>query len=119
MNAKIKKLKKFLEEIIHAGLKIKISFIYLFLNRRFGLLITFFRLIIIVWKDIYSGSDTNRIGPEGLFFYYFSCCTTWIRCCQMLMLIQHRVSSFKPSDLVSHVVPDVWGTLLGGGLRFV
>ena len=25
----------------------------------------------------------------------------------------------KPSDLVLHVVPDVWGTLLERGLRFV
>ena len=25
----------------------------------------------------------------------------------------------KPSDLVLHVVPDVWGTLLEHGLRFV
>ena len=26
--------------------------------------------IIVVWKGIYSRSDTNRTGPEGLFFYY-------------------------------------------------
>ena len=64
-------------------------------------------------------SDTNRTAPKGLSFCY----PRLLYCPDQMLagtwLSQHRVSSSKPSDLVLHVVRDVWGTLLELGLQFV
>ena len=76
--------------------------------------------MVVVWKGIHSKSDTNRTGARGF----------------ILLLPQAAVlpgsgaggnvvkpefgfRHQKPSDLVLHVMPDVWGTLLERGLLLV
>ena len=64
-----------------------------------------------------SGSDTNRTGAESLYFYLLP---------QTAVLPGSDAGSdgIKPasgfviqtSDLALHLVPNVWGTLLGRGL---
>ena len=61
----------------------------------------------------------NKTRIEGLSFYYLK-----LLYCpyQKLAVMVFRSIVFchsKPSDLVLHVVLDVWGTLLECGLRFV
>ena len=46
-------------------------------------------------KGIHSRLDTNRIGAEGLSFYYPRLLNCLNQMLAMMLLSQHRVSSFK------------------------
>ena len=69
-------------------------------------------------KDTHFRSDTNKTGAEG-----------FLLLTQAAVLPGSDAGSdvvepalilvIQPSDLVLRVVPDVWGTLLGCGLRFI
>ena len=50
---------------------------------------------VVVWKDIHSRSDTNRIGAEGLSFYYLRLLHCLNQMLAVVLLRQHRVSSSK------------------------
>ena len=66
-------------------------------------------VVVVVWKGIHSRPDTNRTGAEGLSFYYPKLLYGPDKMLAVILLSQHRVFYPKPSDLVLHVVPDVWG----------
>ena len=76
--------------------------------------------VVVVWKTIHCGLDTNRTGAEGLSFYYprLLCCL--YQTLSVIVLSQHGVSSSNHQaslDLVLHVVPDM--VLLERGLRYL
>ena len=50
---------------------------------------------VVVWKDIYSRSDTNRTAAEGLSFYYSRLLHCLNQMLAVVLLSQHRVSSSK------------------------
>ena len=52
-------------------------------------------VVVVVWKGIHSRSDTNRIGPEGLSFYWPRLLYCPDQMLAVMLLSQHRVSSFK------------------------
>ena len=54
------------------------------------------------------GQTQIGVGPKVYSFTNPGCCTARIGFCHA-----------KPSEIVLHVVPDVWGTLLRRGLQFV
>ena len=55
----------------------------------------------------------------SVYFFTTGGCTSRIRCWQYWCGARIEFSHPKPSDLMLHVVPIVWGTLLGRGLWFV
>ena len=52
-------------------------------------------LVVVVWKGIHSWSDTNKIGTEGLFFYYPRLLYCLDQMLALLLLSQHQVLSSK------------------------
>ena len=50
---------------------------------------------MVVGKDIHSRSDTNRTGPECLSFFYPRLLYCLDQMLAVMLLSQHRVSSFK------------------------
>ena len=52
-------------------------------------------LIVVVWKGIHSGSNTNRTETESLFFYYPRLLYYLYQMLAVMLLSQHRVSSSK------------------------
>ena len=76
--------------------------------------------VAVVRRGIHSGSDTNMARTKGLCFNY----SRLLLYCpgQMLAVIvlsQHRVLSSRTVRPRAPSFPDVWGTLLEIGLRFV
>ena len=65
------------------------------------------------------GQRQSRLGPRVYLFTTPGCCTAWIRYWKWCYLASIVFRHPKPSDLFLHVVPDVQGTLLEHGLRFV
>ena len=61
----------------------------------------FMKLVVIVWKSIQTGSDTNRTGAEGLSFYYPRLLCFPDQMLAMIVLSQHWVFLFK--TVKSHV----------------
>ena len=74
-------------------------------------------VFFVDWKGIYSRSDTNKTGAEGVSFYYPKPLYCPDQMLEVMLLSQNRVP--KPSDFGLHVVPNVRNTLLERGLRFV
>ena len=52
-------------------------------------------VVVVVWKDIHSRSDTNRTGAEGLSFNYLKLLHCLNQMLAVMLLSQHRVSSSK------------------------
>ena len=52
-------------------------------------------VVIVVWKSIDFGSDTNRTGAEGLSFYYPKLLYCPDQMLAVMVLSQHRVLSSK------------------------
>ena len=52
-------------------------------------------VVVMVWKGIYSWSVTNRLGAEGLSFYYRRLLYCTDQMLAVMMLSQHRVLSSK------------------------
>ena len=75
--------------------------------------------LVVVSKGIHSRSDTNRYRGRGFILLLPQAVFFLNEMLAVMLLNQHRVLHSKPSDLVLHVVPDVWDTLLEHGLRFV
>ena len=80
--------------------------------------------VVVVLKGIYSRSDTNRTGAEGLFFYYH-----WLLYCpgqmlEVMLLSQHRViyncqtscSIWCPS--MGHAI-KTWSAVFFKGATFI
>ena len=53
------------------------------------------RARFVVWKDIHSRSDTSKTGAEGLYFYYPRLLNCLNQMLVVVLLSQHRVSTFK------------------------
>ena len=52
-------------------------------------------VVVVVWKGIHSMSDTSRTGAKGLSFYYPRLLWCPDQMLEVMLLIQHRVLSFK------------------------
>ena len=52
-------------------------------------------VVVVVWRGIYSKSDTNRTGAEGLSFYYPRVLHCRDQMLAVMLLSQHQVSSSK------------------------
>ena len=54
-----------------------------------------FNVVVVVWHNIHSKSDTNRTGAEGLSFYYLRLLYCAYQMLAAMLLSQHRVLSSK------------------------
>ena len=78
-------------------------------------------VVAVDWKDIHSRSVTNRTGARGFILFVPPAAVLPRQMLAMTVLNQHQALSSITVDLVLHVVPDVWDTLLQveRSLRFI
>ena len=65
------------------------------------------------------GQTKKELGPRLYRFTYSNLLNCPNQMLVEMVLSQHWFCHLKPSELVLHMVPDVWGALLGRGLRLV